>query len=49
LADQIDVVATAKGGGVGGQAGAVSHGPGRAISKFIRNCALPVGAQERFF
>ena len=34
LADQIDVVVTAKGGGVGGQAGAVRMGLARAISKF---------------
>jgi small subunit ribosomal protein S9 len=34
LTDQIDVVVTAKGGGVGGQAGAVRMGLSRAISKF---------------
>jgi len=34
LADQIDVVVTAHGGGVGGQAGAVRMGLSRAISKF---------------
>jgi len=34
IADQVDVVATAKGGGVGGQAGAVRMGLSRAISKF---------------
>ncbi len=34
LAEQVDVVATAKGGGVGGQAGAVRMGLSRAISRF---------------
>lgn len=34
LADQVDVMATAKGGGVGGQAGAVRMGLSRAISRF---------------
>jgi small subunit ribosomal protein S9 len=34
LADQVDVVVTARGGGVGGQAGAVRMGLSRAISKF---------------
>jgi small subunit ribosomal protein S9 len=34
LAEQIDVVATAKGGGVGGQSGAVRMGLSRAISRF---------------
>jgi len=36
IADQIDVVATAKAGGVGGQAGAVAWAWPAAISKFIR-------------
>jgi small subunit ribosomal protein S9 len=34
LTEQVDVVATAKGGGVGGQAGAVRMGLSRAISRF---------------
>jgi small subunit ribosomal protein S9 len=34
LADQVDVVVTAYGGGVGGQAGAVRMGLSRAISRF---------------
>ena len=34
IAEQVDVVATAKGGGVGGQAGAVRMGLSRAISRF---------------
>src|SRR5260370_1435235 len=34
LAEQVDVVATAKGGGVGGQSGAVRMGLSRAISRF---------------
>jgi small subunit ribosomal protein S9 len=34
LADQVDVVVTAKGGGAGGQAGAVRMGLSRAISRF---------------
>ena len=34
LADQVDVVITANGGGVGGQAGAVRMGLSRAISRF---------------
>jgi small subunit ribosomal protein S9 len=34
LTDQVDVVATAKGGGVGGQSGAVRMGLSRAIIKF---------------
>jgi small subunit ribosomal protein S9 len=34
LVDQVDVVATAKGGGVGGQSGAVRMGLSRAISRF---------------
>jgi small subunit ribosomal protein S9 len=34
LLDQVDVVATAKGGGVGGQSGAVRMGLSRAIIKF---------------
>ena len=34
LADQVDVMITANGGGVGGQAGAVRMGLSRAIAKF---------------
>jgi len=34
LADQVDVLVTAHGGGVGGQAGAVRMGLSRAISRF---------------
>ena len=34
LADQVDVVVTAHGGGTGGQAGAVRMGLSRAISRF---------------
>jgi small subunit ribosomal protein S9 len=34
LNEQVDVVATAKGGGVGGQSGAVRMGLSRAISRF---------------
>ncbi len=34
IAEQVDVVATAKGGGVGGQAGAVRMGLARAISRY---------------
>jgi len=34
LADQVDAVITANGGGVGGQAGAVRMGLSRAISRF---------------
>jgi small subunit ribosomal protein S9 len=34
LAEQVDVVVTAHGGGVGGQAGAVRMGLSRAISRF---------------
>jgi small subunit ribosomal protein S9 len=34
LGDQVDVVCTAKGGGVGGQSGAVRMGLSRAISRF---------------
>jgi len=34
LADQVDVVVTAQGGGTGGQAGAVRMGLSRAISRF---------------
>ncbi len=36
IADQVDVVVTAHGGGVGGQAGAVRMGLSRAISRFKR-------------
>jgi small subunit ribosomal protein S9 len=34
IADQVDVVVTAHGGGVGGQSGAVRMGLSRAISRF---------------
>ena len=34
MAEQVDVVVTARGGGVGGQAGAVRMGLSRAIAKF---------------
>ena len=34
IADQVDVVITANGGGVGGQAGAVRMGLSRAISRY---------------
>ena len=34
LTEQVDVVATARGGGVGGQSGAVRMGLSRAISRF---------------
>ena len=34
LVDQVDIVATAKGGGVGGQSGAVRMGLSRAISRY---------------
>src|SRR2546430_13146167 len=34
LSDQVDVVVTARGGGVGGQAGAVRMGLSRAIARF---------------
>ena len=34
LTDQVDVVVTAKGGGVGGQSGAIRMGLSRAISRF---------------
>ena len=35
----VDMVATVKGGGVGGQSGAVRMGLSRALSLLIRNCA----------
>jgi small subunit ribosomal protein S9 len=34
LGDQVDIVATANGGGVGGQAGAVRMGLSRAIARY---------------
>src|SRR5437879_13770634 len=34
IADQVDVIVTAHGGGVGGQSGAVRMGLSRAISRF---------------
>ena len=39
-AGQYDVVATVKGGGLSGQAGAVKHGISQALSKFEPSCAL---------
>ena len=46
-ADQVDVMATAKGGGAGGQAGAVRMGLSRALSKF--NADLRVGLRRNGF
>jgi small subunit ribosomal protein S9 len=46
-ADQVDVMATAKGGGAGGQAGAVRMGIARALSKF--NVDLRVGLRRNGF
>jgi len=48
IADQVDVVATAKGGGVGGQAGAVRMGLSRAIFQ-VQSGIAAVVAQERIF
>jgi small subunit ribosomal protein S9 len=45
--DQVDVMATAKGGGPGGQAGAVRMGLSRALSKF--NADLRVGLRRNGF
>jgi len=45
--DQVDVMATAKGGGAGGQAGAVRMGLSRALSKF--NADLRVGLRRNGF
>jgi small subunit ribosomal protein S9 len=45
--DQVDVVATAKGGGPGGQSGAVRMGLSRALSKF--NADLRVGLRRNGF
>jgi small subunit ribosomal protein S9 len=42
LLDQVDVVATAKGGGVGGQSGAVRMGLSRAIIKFNPELRSPL-------
>ncbi len=42
LTDQVDVVATAKGGGVGGQSGAVRMGLSRAIIKFNPELRSPL-------
>ena len=47
LTDQVDVVVTAKGGGVGGQAGAVRMGLSRAISRF--NPELRPGLRKNGF
>jgi small subunit ribosomal protein S9 len=46
-ADQVDVMATAKGGGAGGQAGAVRMGLSRALTKF--NADLRVGLRRNGF
>lgn len=46
-ADQVDIMATAKGGGAGGQAGAVRMGLSRALSKF--NADLRVGLRRNGF
>ena len=46
-ADQVDVAATTKGGGAGGQAGAVRMGLSRALSKF--NADLRVGLRRNGF
>jgi small subunit ribosomal protein S9 len=46
-ADQVDVMATAKGGGAGGQAGAVRMGIARALSKF--NVDLRIGLRRNGF
>ncbi|HLW97006.1 MAG TPA: 30S ribosomal protein S9 [Candidatus Acidoferrales bacterium] len=45
--DQVDVIATAKGGGPGGQSGAVRMGLSRALSKF--NADLRVGLRRNGF
>jgi len=42
LTEQVDVVATAKGGGVGGQSGAVRMGLSRAIIKFNPELRSPL-------
>ena len=47
LTEQVDVVATAKGGGVGGQSGAVRMGLSRAISRF--NAELRPGLRKNGF
>ncbi|HUK30631.1 MAG TPA: 30S ribosomal protein S9 [Candidatus Acidoferrum sp.] len=46
-ADQVDVMATAKGGGAGGQSGAVRMGLSRALSKF--NADLRIGLRRNGF
>jgi small subunit ribosomal protein S9 len=43
-AGQYDVVATVKGGGLSGQAGAVKHGISRALTKFEPELRAPVKA-----
>ena len=40
--DQFDVIATVKGGGLSGQAGAVRHGLSRALSLFERDLRKPL-------
>ncbi len=47
-ADQVDVMATAKGGGVGGQSGAVRMGLSRALSMFNRGSARRAAASNGF-
>jgi small subunit ribosomal protein S9 len=47
VADQVDVVATAKGGGPGGQAGAVRMGLARALALF--NVELRPGMRKNGF
>jgi len=41
-ADQVDVVATANGGGVGGQSGALRMGISRALSKWNPDLRIPL-------
>ena len=47
LTEQVDVVATSKGGGVGGQSGAVRMGLSRALSRF--NAELRPGLRKNGF
>jgi len=47
LTEQVDVVATCKGGGVGGQSGAVRMGLSRALSRF--NAELRPGLRKNGF
>ena len=42
--DQFDVIATVKGGGLSGQAGAVRHGLSRALSLFEPSLRIPLKA-----